>query len=521
MKIRILSFILSLGLTFAIDPLVFKGRRIYNAKTNLDFDIKGIVYQPRQGAPDGTLDPLADEIGCLRDVEVFKDLGINAIRVFEIDPTKNHDVCMKALSDAGIYLLLDLSTPELSIPRNKPYWDTYLLDLYKLKVDAFTIYDNIFGFVAGNNVTINVDTVPASAFVKASIRDIKNYLKFKNNNIPVGYSGNFDVTTSYYSQRYFGCGSDPLAMADFYGYSLNEFDADIHAYSDYFFLKARNSKISYTPSFISQYIYSYSSSYDKFSFGPNSGTPANPYSGGFLFEYSNEGGDYGLVNVTYGNPSVNKLPIYEQFKKSLNQFSSLYTQQDPCYDFKPSTVLCELSNSNWTISNSLPPPPSVDLCDCLSKTFTCKLPSTFNQSDPNQLKALNSKISDLCNNVDCSDILTDPLKNLYGKYSGCTISQKANLILSLNFSKNNNTAQSCSIDGLNQSLVINSTALNISTCKVIAENYSSKYLSGEIDFGSSGYSNCTVTNSGSYTYSTNISHLSAFVILISFIFFTL
>lgn len=40
----------------------------------------------------------------------MKDLGANSIRVYHVDPDANHDGCMKAFDDVGIYLFLDLDT---------------------------------------------------------------------------------------------------------------------------------------------------------------------------------------------------------------------------------------------------------------------------------------------------------------------------------------------------------------------------------------------------------------------------
>ncbi|OMJ17086.1 1,3-beta-glucanosyltransferase GAS2 [Smittium culicis] len=517
---RSLLFILSLGLAAAIDPLLFASFRIINLKTSKDFILKGIAYQPKKGAPAGTLDPLADEVGCLRDVEIFKDLGINAIRVYEVDPSKNHDICMKALSNAGIYVMLDLSTPEVSIPRVNPYWDTYLLDQYKLKVDAFSTYDNILAFVAGNNVTIDVATVPASAFVKASIRDVKTYLKSKNVTIPVGYTGNIDVATSFLSKRFFECGSDPLAMADFYGFSMRDIKIEESNSEYYYKLMLINSYFSYTPNFISEYGNNNGISSDFYDVDFIYKNSTYSYSGGFLFGYSNEGDGNGLVDVNYGNSSVNKLPQYEIFKKKINQDISSFLPTISTYKNRTDVIVCECAVKNWIINNSLPPPPSTDLCDCLSNTFTCQLPSTFNINDPDQFKILNGKMFDLCKSVDCSDVTGNPLKNFYGKYSGCTPVQKANYILSLNFSKNNNTDQSCSIEGLDQSLVINSTALNISTCQSITDNYLSEYPGGIVDDGADGKTKCTPVSTGNNKYSSNVSRmfiLAAFISLISLI----
>jgi hypothetical protein len=40
----------------------------------------------------------------------MKELGVNTIRVYHVDAKATHDGCMKALDDAGIYLLVDLDT---------------------------------------------------------------------------------------------------------------------------------------------------------------------------------------------------------------------------------------------------------------------------------------------------------------------------------------------------------------------------------------------------------------------------
>lgn len=46
----------------------------------------------------------------------MKELGVNSIRVYHVDPDADHSGCMKAFDDAGIYLLIDLDT-----------FDTYIL----------------------------------------------------------------------------------------------------------------------------------------------------------------------------------------------------------------------------------------------------------------------------------------------------------------------------------------------------------------------------------------------------------
>lgn len=55
-------------------------------------------------------DPLVDTKQCTLDANLMADLGANTIRVYHVDPRANHDGCMAAFANAGIYLFLDLDT---------------------------------------------------------------------------------------------------------------------------------------------------------------------------------------------------------------------------------------------------------------------------------------------------------------------------------------------------------------------------------------------------------------------------
>lgn len=95
------------------------------------FYIRGVDYQP--GGSSDVTDPLADFDTCSRDIKVFKDLGLNTIRVYSVDNSANHDECMNALAEAGIYLALDVNTPSYSLNRDTPgvsYNPTYLQSIF-------------------------------------------------------------------------------------------------------------------------------------------------------------------------------------------------------------------------------------------------------------------------------------------------------------------------------------------------------------------------------------------------------
>ena len=134
----------------------------------------------------------------------FKKLGINTVRVYTIDNSKNHDECMKALADAGIYLALDVNTPKYSLRQDKPaqsYNHVYLQNIFAT-IDEFAKYDNTLVFFSGNEDINNVQTSVTAPWVKAVTRDMKQYIgNRKYRKIPVGYSA-ADIGTYPHIDRY-------------------------------------------------------------------------------------------------------------------------------------------------------------------------------------------------------------------------------------------------------------------------------------------------------------------------------
>lgn len=122
----------------------------------------------------------------------MKTLGANSIRVYHVDPTANHDECMQAFDDAGIYIWLDLDTfssyiegPGISTPR----WNETQYKQYQAVMDAFHNYDNLAGFFVGNEVLTTAETSVAAPYVKAAARDMKAYRDAQGyRKIPVGYT---------------------------------------------------------------------------------------------------------------------------------------------------------------------------------------------------------------------------------------------------------------------------------------------------------------------------------------------
>lgn len=133
--------------TGSLPPITVKGNAFYAGDER--FYIRGVAYQPG-GAADAA-DPMLDTEAFTRDVARFKELGINTIRVYTIDNSKNHDDAMKMLDDAGIYLTLDANTPDYSLNRESleslhySYTDVYLQNVFAT-IDAFAGYSKTINF---------------------------------------------------------------------------------------------------------------------------------------------------------------------------------------------------------------------------------------------------------------------------------------------------------------------------------------------------------------------------------------
>jgi hypothetical protein len=165
-------------------------------------------------------DPLADPAGCKRDIPFLQQLQTNTIRVYAIDPTKDHSQCMKMLQDAGIYVVSDLSEPQTSINRESPSWNVELYDRYTSVIDELVKYNNVLGFFAGNEVANAPNNTQSTPFVKAAVRDMKAYIKRRNYRpIGVGYATSDDPDIRLNIAHYFNCG-EPEEAADFWGYNI-------------------------------------------------------------------------------------------------------------------------------------------------------------------------------------------------------------------------------------------------------------------------------------------------------------
>lgn len=82
------------SLAAAVPAIDVKGNYFVNNATGDRYQIVGVAYQPGGSAGyDLSSDPLSDKDSCIRDAALMQVLGVNAIRVYNVNPDLNHDEC--------------------------------------------------------------------------------------------------------------------------------------------------------------------------------------------------------------------------------------------------------------------------------------------------------------------------------------------------------------------------------------------------------------------------------------------
>lgn len=464
------------------------GSKFFYSDTGEQFFIKGIAYQETPNEYNSKyletcedieednsklakyIDPLAFPDICLRDIPYFQRLGLNTLRVYAIDPTKNHDICMEALMEAGIYVLLDLSEPDASINRDSPLWDVTIWKRYRDVVDTMHGYRNILGFFAGNEVVNDNTNTQAAAFVKAAIRDTKKYIEESNyRRIPVGYSTNDDIDTRKSSAKYFICGD---VQADFYGINMYEWcgysSFEISGYKER------------TKEFLGYPVPIFFSEFGCNLIRPRPFTEINAlfgdkmskvWSGGIVYMFFEEENQYGVVEI---NPSDNTLRELDDFTILSESFSKISPEciSKESYmeslDKRPKfTMNCPSESHNWKASSKLPPTPDETVCECIDLIKPCIVSPTNNQT-------IYKEIFDyICGEIDCSDIKSDGKSGQYGEFSSCTLDQKVSLEISRLYQSNEEYKDKCPFEdkGIYFKKTKNKNKNNKSSTKKLCEKY--------------------------------------------------
>ena len=265
--------------------------------------IKGVAYQQDYSGNGttsdegrGYTDPLADPSTCQRDIPYISELGMNAIRVYAIDPTANHDDCMNALAERGIYVIADLSAPVdgLAINRDSPDWDDELYARYASVIDALAPYSNTLGFFAGNEVSNAPNNTNAAPFVKAAVRDMKAYIAQQGyRTIGLGYATDDNQYVRENIVDFFNCG-DPADAIDFWGYNIYSWCGDSSYQTSGYADRTEQFETFSVPSFFAEYGCNTEGTRTFSEVGALYGREmSRVFSGGIVYMYFQEANDYG------------------------------------------------------------------------------------------------------------------------------------------------------------------------------------------------------------------------------------
>lgn len=419
------------------------GNKFFYANNGSQFYLRGVAYQANTANVTGGAtinDHLADVEACKRDIPYLQELNTNVIRVYSVNTSLDHSECMSALNDAGIYVIADLSEPKKSINRKSPTWTLELFDRYKSVVDMFAEYPNVLGFFAGNEVTNDKTKTDASAFVKAAIRDTKQYIKDKKyRTIPVGYSSNDDQDTRVAMADYFACG-DSDEKADFYGINMYEWCGKSTFKTSGYADRTAEFKNLTIPVFFSEY-------------GCNEVTQrlfteveslyssdmTDVWSGGIVYMYLEEDNHYGLVTIE-DDGSVKTLEDFNRYSSEIHKIKPT-SANTASYTPATTSLKCPATNANWKVATDLPPTPNEDLCSCMDSATSCRISDDVDGEDYEDL------FSYICGEIDCSGITANGTTGEYGAYSFCSPKEQLDFVLNLYYEKSGSAKSDCDFSG--------------------------------------------------------------------------
>lgn len=489
-----------------LDPIVIKGSKFFYENNGTQFFMRGVAYQQDiQGGGNGTTsndlnyrDPLTDAEACRRDVPLLQELQTNTIRVYALNPEEDHTECMQLLTEAGIYVIADLSEPRTSINRANPRWDSELYKRYTSVVDLMQQYTNTIGFFAGNEVSNEATNTNASAYVKAAVRDTKNYIKEMNYRpMGVGYATNDDAAIRSDMEAYFNCGPTEESI-DFWGYNIYSWCGESSFEESGFDQRTLEFSQYTVPVFFAEYGCNQVQPRPFTEVAALYGEEMTPvWSGGIVYMYFQEANEYGLVSID--GDSASRL---EDFTLLSSQIAAITPSGVEMAQYSPTNTVassCPTVGSAWQAASALPPTPDAELCECMASAVTCTVADSV---DDEGIETLFGVVCGLPGDP-CAGIAASPSDGIYGAYGMCEGRQQLAFALDT-YDRQQRAAgnqNGCDFEG---SAVRQSTAAATGAC-------SSKINAvgdGTTPTGSSGSSGSTSTSSSQGAAAGGMTHAS-------------
>jgi 1,3-beta-glucanosyltransferase GAS3 len=234
----------------------------------------------------------------------MQQLGVNTIRVYNVDADLDHSECASIFNAAGIYMIIDVNSGLYGqyIDRTDPsstYTLAYMEHIFSV-MENFWGFPNLLGFFAGNEIINEQSSTDAAMYIRAVVRDMREYISLHApRDIGVGYSAADVSSVLLDTYNYLACtlSNDTMSKVDFFGLNDYEWCGDSSFTESGYDTQISNFAKTDIPVFFSEY-------------GCNNVKPRTftnvpvlygedmlELSGGLVYEYSEETDDYGIVDI--------------------------------------------------------------------------------------------------------------------------------------------------------------------------------------------------------------------------------
>ena len=146
------------------------------------------------------------------------------------------------------------------------------------------------------------------------------------------------------------------------------------------------------------------------------------FSGGIAFSYfpaSSIQGQFGMVTIS---DDQNTVTVNDDFNRLKAQYTAISPPNSPAQTSAgvSSHPGCPTPNDTWLASDTLPPTPNLQACDCLGSALSCQ----FTPATSNYTAFIGSLLDVGCSLLgqsggSCSDIGANGQSGIYGLVSGC------------------------------------------------------------------------------------------------------